>query len=254
MTKTFLAFILAGSVASVASAGAIRISDIGGGITLSSGPLGPAVFGNDQTAWTNASLASANASLNASGVATNMMITIVAADTSHGLSLMALVDQRVTNVGAEEDGHVGMVSVGHGDNLAYLNAAGGSIAIGPNSPGGSRTASGNFVWNMHGGGNGFAWANLQGGNTMTFRFNKVAGQALGLQENPTFQFATWNGTGWALVPLPTNEVSFTATNDWGFSSTVISSGTFSIPLPSTVGMASASLLGLPLLGRRRRAR
>ncbi len=251
MTKTLLLSVLVGTAASVASAGSIRIDDIGGGITLSSGPMAPAVFGNDQTTWTNTSLAAANASLNASGVSTNMMITIVAADTTHGLSLMALVDQRVDVLGAEQDGHLGMVSVGHGDNLAYLNAAGGNIAIGPNAPGGSRTASGNFVWNMHGGGNGFAWANLQGGNTMTFRFNKVAGQTLGLQENPTFQFATWNGTNWSVIPLPTNQVSFTATNDWGFTSTVISAGTFSIPLPSTAGMASASLLGLPLIRRRR---
>jgi hypothetical protein len=252
MTKTLLAFILAGSVVSAASAGTIRVSDIGGGITLTSGPMGPAVFGNDQTTWTNASLASANAALNGSGIATNMKITIVAADTTHGLSLMALIDQRVNVLGAEEDGHVGMVSVGHGDNLAYLNAAGGNIAIGPNAPGGSRTASGDFVWNMHGGGNGFAWANLLQGNTMTFRFNKIAGEALGLQENPTFQFATWNGNGWSVVPIPSNELSFTSSGDWGFSSTVLSAT--AIPLPSTVGLASASLLGLPLLGRRRRAR
>jgi hypothetical protein len=250
MTKALLLSVLVGTATSVVSAGSIHIDQIGGGITINSGPMGPAVFGNDQTTWTNSSLAAANSFLNTSGVATNMKITIVAADTTHGLSLMALIDQRVNTVGAEELGHVGMVSVGHGDNLAYLNAAGGNITVGPNSPGGSRTASGNFVWNMHGGGNGFAWANLLQGNTMTFRFNKIVGQALGLQENPTFQFATWTGNGWSVVPLPTNQVSFTASNDWGFSSTVLS-GTTSIPLPSTVGMASASLLGLPLIRRRR---
>jgi hypothetical protein len=245
MTKTLLAFALAGSVASVASAGSIAVSDIGGGIVLNSGPMGPAVFGTSQPTWTTASLRSANASLNASGISTNGKITIVAADTTHGLALMALIDQETAIEGAPTPGHVGMVSVGHGANLAYLNAAGGTVTVTPNGPG-SRTASGDFNWNSNGGGNGFAWANLATGNAITFRFNRIVDAPLGLNDPGTFQFVTWSGSAWALVNVPANQLNFTATNDFGFSSTVIQS----VPLPAGASLAGASLLGFCAIRRR----
>jgi len=254
MTKTLLTFALAGGLASVASAGSINISDIGGGIVLDSGPMTPGVFGNGQPNWTTASLMSANASLAASGINTNGKITIVAADTTHGMALMALVDQQTASEGENSPGHVGMVSVGHGANLAYLNAAGGSVVVSPNGPG-SRTASGEFDWNSNGAGNGFAWANLAHGNAITFRFNRIADAALGLDDPRTFQFVDWNGSGWSLIPVSPELLSFSATDDYGFSATVetVEGGTHGIPLPTGAAMAGASLLGLSVI-RRRRAR
>jgi len=246
MTKTLLAFALAGGLTSVASAGSVTVSDIGGGIVLNSGPMAPAVFGTDQPNWTTVSLMAANASLNASGINTNGKITILAADTTHGLALMALIDQQMAVEGATALGHVGMVSVGHGANLAYLNAAGGTVGVTPNGPG-SRTASGSFDWNSNGGGNGFAWANLVTGNAITFRFNRIAGANLGLLDPGTFQFVTWAGSAWSLVNVPANELNFTATNDFGFSSTVVQG----IPLPASAALAGCSLMGLSVIRRRR---
>jgi hypothetical protein len=246
MNKALLTVVLAGGLTSAATAGTVRVSDIGGGVTLTSGPLGPEVFGNSQTSWTTTSMLSAHDSLRASGINTNMKITFLLADTTHGLSMMALIDEQQATPGTSEIGHVGMASVGQGANLAYLNAQGGDVVISPNGPG-SRTAIGNFDWNFHGAGNAFAWADLQVGNTMTWRFHQIAGQALGLMTPATFQFVTWTGNNWSLVDIPAGQLSFTATGDFGFSSTVVTS----IPLPAGAAMAGASLAMIPMIRRRR---
>lgn len=246
LTRIAVVCVLAGGLTSVAGAGTIRVSDIGGGINLNSGPLSPGVFGNDQTNWTDASLIAANNALSASGIATNGKVTFFAGDTTHGLALLALVDQTVAQRGGIELGHLAMTTSAHGDNLAYINALDGAVVVGPNNPV-SRTAQGTFVWNFHGAGNGFAWANLEEGNTMTYRFNKIPEQTLGLMEPSTFQFATWNGNGWGVVPVSTSQLTFTSSGDWGFSSFVVST----IPLPGGAAMAGASLVGLAMLRRRR---
>lgn len=247
-TKILLTLLVAGSAASVATAGSVRIADIGGGITLNSGPLGPGVFGNAQTSWTTTSMLSAHDSLRASGISTNMKITFLLADTTHGLSMMALIDEQQTTQGTVAMGHVGMATVARGNNLAYLNATGGDVVLSPNGPG-VRTAIGNFDWNFHGQGNAFAWAALEAGNTMTWRFNEVVGQTLGLTDPNTFQFVSWTGTNWTLVNLPVSQVSFTDSGDFGFSATVVSS----IPLPGGAALAGVGLGGLSLVRRRRNA-
>jgi hypothetical protein len=246
MNKILLSVLLAGGCASVASAGSVRIADIGGGVTLNSGPLGPGVFGNAQTTWTDASMLSAHNSLRASGINTNMKVTFLLADTTHGLSMMALIDEQQAVAGAPAMGHIGMASVGHGSNLAYLNATGGDVTISPNGPG-VRTAIGNFDWNFHGAGNAFAWADLQEGNTMTWRFNRVVGQTLGLSDPATFQFVTWTGANWATVAIDPNQLNFTASGDFGFSSMVVTS----IPLPAGAALAGLGLGAIPMIRRRR---
>jgi len=141
-----------------------------------------------------------------------------------------------------------MATVAHGNNLAYLNATGGDVVLSPNGPG-VRTAIGNFDWNFHGQGNAFAWADLEVGNTMTWRFNEVGGQTLGLLDPNTFQFVSWTGTNWAIVNLPVSQLSFTASGDFGFSAVVTSV----IPLPAGAAMAGLGLGVLPLVRRRRTA-
>lgn len=241
MTKTLCAFILAGSAASVASAGQINISDIGGGILLNSGPVGLGTFGNAQTNWSTASLAAANVTLNAAGLITDNKITILAADSDHGLALMVLVDQQLVE-GLSSPGMVHMDSVANGFNSAFINAGGGTVVVGPNSVN-SRIASGDFVWNSNGGGNGFAWGNQIAGNTTTFRFNSVAGSILGLGNPATFQFATYNGSSWTIIPLAANLTEFSVTDGYGFSAVAV-------PAPSA-GLLAAGSLGLSMIRRRR---
>lgn len=241
MTKTLLLCACVGTLGSAAAAGQIAISDIGGGIVLNSGPLFASAFGNDQTAWTTASLSAVNLSLNAAGIVTNGRVTIIAADTDRGLSLMAIVDQELGG-GVASMGNLNIDSSANGSNLAYCANTGGGITVTPNGFG-SRTASGNFVWNSNGSGDGFAWAGLNAGNAITMRFNRVSGQTLGLNDPGTFQFVTWTGTTWAAVTVPSALQSFTQSNDFGFSASVL------VPAPSSAALAGLAML--PLLRRRR---
>ncbi|MFN0010668.1 MAG: hypothetical protein ACKVS8_03385 [Phycisphaerales bacterium] len=241
-TRTVLAFALAGGIASVASAGQIFISNIGGGITMNSGPLSGMAFTNSQTNWTDLSLSNVHASLNANGLATANKITILTADTDHGLALIALMDRQMAAEGVFASGNVHMDSIANGDNLAYINS-GGSVSIGMNTAD-ARVASGNFGWNANDGGAGFAWAGLITGNTTTFRFSRLDTLALGLDDPSTFQFANWNGASWETVAVAADLLTFSTTDGYGFSAVTL------IPAPSAV-MAVAPALALALVRRRR---
>jgi hypothetical protein len=236
------AAIAAGSCGS-SLAGTVTIDPIGGGLTLHSADLSATVFGAGQPYWSEESLASVHASLNASGVSTDGKVTTVLADTDHGLALLILIDQQAASQGADVDGHLHMASFGNGANLAYINDVSDSVLITPNSPT-SRLAMGDFDWNSNGAGDGFGWANLQVGNTMTFHFDRLAGQDLGLEDPRTFQFVTWNGAAWELASLPDSQASFTDAGEYGFSIAVI-------PLPAGAALGALPLAGLAVLRRRR---
>ncbi|MFA6044963.1 MAG: hypothetical protein WC718_08265 [Phycisphaerales bacterium] len=242
MCKTLLTIILAGGVISTASAGQIQLSPIGGGVVLNSGPMSGISFGSEPGAWNTSSTLGVNAALTASGISTNGKITFLAADTDHGLAFMAIVDQELVQESASL-GNLGFVSVANGASLAYVNDSSGSVDVSVTGPN-SRTATGSFIWNSNGGGAAFAWAGLVPGNAITYRFNKVSGQALGLDDVNTFQFANWTGTTWELLNIPASDLNFSATDDYGFASTVV-------PAPASIALIGVSLL---TMSSRRRAR
>jgi hypothetical protein len=136
-----------------------------------------------------------------------------------------------------------MASFGHGSNLGYINNVGASVIVTPNSPT-SRLAVGDFTWDSLNSGDGFGWANLVVGNTMTFHFDRIAGSPLGLDDPNTFQFVTWTGTNWAVVPINQDQGSFSGTGQFAYGARVI-------PLPGTAALAAAPLAALGLRRRRR---
>jgi len=233
----------AGSALSPALAGTVVIEQIAGGITLNSADLSATVFGAGEPGWSNASLASVHAALNASGVVTENKVTTLLADTDHGLALLTLIDRETNGAQQPSDAMIHMASFGHGANLAYINDVGGDVMITPSSAT-SRLAVGNFDWNSSTAGDGFGWANLVEGNTMTFHFDKISGTSLGLDDPDTFQFVTWTGTNWAVVPITQAQGSFTEAGQFAYGARVI-------PLPGTVALGAGPLLALALVRRRR---
>ena len=227
---------IGGVLASGALAGIIHVSPIGGGIDLTSGDIGSPVFGAGP-GWTHASIAQLHASLNASGIATDGKVTFAALDSDHGLAMVALVDRDSGTPGADIPGTVHMDGVSDGTSLSYTSDP---LFISPPSTT-TRIATGDFAWNSNGSGSGFGWANLHTGTTMTWRFQKSG--PLGLDEPATFQFVTWNGNGWSLIPLDSAQGSFSVSGEFGFSSNVL------VPAPGAVALGALALLGL----RRRRA-
>ncbi|MCX5691718.1 MAG: hypothetical protein NTV94_18325 [Planctomycetota bacterium] len=242
MNRTLCAILLAGAAVSAASATVIGISNIGGGLVMNSGPVGAGAFGNAQTDWSSVSLASVNATLNASGVATNGRITFVAADTDHGLAFMTLIDEELVG-GLGSAGNVHLDTVGNDTSSAFFNTLGTGFAVAPMGTD-SRIATGDLQWNSNGGGSGFAWADLVNGNTQSFRFTFVNGTILGLNDIATFQFATWTGTTWSVISVPDALLSFSATGDYGFAANVV-------PAPSVILAAGIPALAASTLRRRR---
>jgi hypothetical protein len=246
MKTSYLVGVLAfcaGAGLSPAMAGTVVIEQLGGGITLHSADLSATVFGAGQPGWSNESLASVHAALNASGVVTDNKVTTLLADTDHGLALLILIDHETNGIDQPSDAAIHMASFGHGANLAYVNNAASSVMITPNSPT-SRLAVGDFSWDSGAAGDGFGWANLVEGNTMTFHFDKIAGTDLGLDDPNTFQFVTWTGSNWAVVPITSGQGSFTEIGQFGYGARVI-------PLPGTVALGAAPLAALALVRRRR---
>jgi hypothetical protein len=238
------ALVLAASACvQTATAGSVVIDGIGGGITLNSGDLSAAVFGSMQPNWSSTSLASVHAALNADGIVTNGKVTTLLADTDHGLALLVLIDNELNGQPAPSDASLHMTSFGHGQNLAYINNIAGNVLITPQSTT-SRLATGDFLWDSVGNGDGFGWADLVVGNAMTFRFNRLVNQPLGLDDPGTFQFVTMGSNGWEVANISLSEGSFTSDGQYSFALVVV-------PLPGVTAMASLPLFGLALSRRRR---
>ena len=229
-----LALLALAGLCPLASAGIINISPIGGGLTLQSGSLGANFFGADEPTWSDASLASAHAALNLAGIATDGKITIVPADTDHGLALLLLIDRQLIAGTPIETGHIGLDSVGNGTNMAFVNDGTSPLDV---TPGGGtyRIASAQLDWNSNGEGDAFAWADLSDGNVLTYRLYRMA-SALGLDNTNTFQFVSWDSGHWGVVPITEEQASFTVSNDYGFTAWVV-------PAPSTLALLPALVLG-----------
>jgi hypothetical protein len=226
-------------LSSGAFAGIIHVSPIGGGLDLTSGAMPAPAFGGGPN-WTHSSMAALNSAFNASGIATDGKVTFAALDSDHGLAMVALIDGD-TGVVGDTPSQLHMDGVSDGTSLSFSSDA--SLFITPPSTT-TRLATGDFVWNSNGSGAGFGWASLHEGSALTWRFQKSG--PFGLTEPSTFQYATWNGQGWSLIPVDPSQVSFSSSGEFAFSANVTL-----VPAPGVLGLAGLSGL---CLARRRRTR
>ncbi len=220
-----------------AFAGIIHVSPIGGGLDLTSGNMPAPAFGPGP-GWTHASMAALSSAFNASGIATDGKVTFAALDSDHGLAMVALIDGD-TGVVGDTASQLHLDGVSDGTSLAFTSDP--SLFITPPSTT-TRIAMGDLVWNSNGSGAGFGWAALHDGSAMTWRFQKSG--PFGLTEPGTFQFVTWNGQGWSLIPLTSAQSSFSVSGEFAFSANVSL-----VPAPGVLGLAGLS--GLALARRRR---
>ncbi len=244
-TPTVISLALASAVTACANAGSVLIQ-AGGALTLNAGDLSASVFGGSDSAWTAESLASAHSTLRRSGVQTDGKVTIAAANTSQGLSLLVLVDEALSSpLSGAMYGNLGMFSSASGSGLSHISDASKGAKI-QSVTNGTFAADVTYKWNSNGAGEGFAWTNLGVGDAFSFRFVS-SNLNLGLDQASTFQFVSWNGASWELVRSAQN--SFDGRQQFGFSAEVIQ--TVVVPTPSAVALAFGPLL---LLGSARRRR
>ena len=80
------------------------------------------------------------------------------------------------------------------------------------------------------------------GSVLTWRFQKVG--PTGLTEPATFQYVSWTGSDWALVPVAADQVSFSNSGEFGFAANVVI-------VPAPAGSAILAIAGMISLRRRR---
>jgi hypothetical protein len=244
-TPTLISIFLAAAATTCAHAGSVVIQ-AGGALTLQAGDLSASVFGGSDSAWTAASLASAHATLRRSGVQTDGKVTIAAANTSQGLSLLVLVDEALSSPQSTSAyGNLGMFSSAWGAGLSHITDASKAAKI-QSVTNGTLAADVTYKWNSNGAGEGFAWTNLDVGDAFSFRFVNT-NLNLGLDQASTFQFVSWNGSSWEVVRSAQN--SFDGRQQFGFSGEVIQ--TVVVPTPSAIALAFGPLMLLGC-GRQRR--
>ena len=242
--SAILATILALGATTCAEAGSVAI-DAGGKFTIQAGDLSSSVFGGSDAAWSTASLASTHAALRRSGIETNGKVTIAAANTSHGLSLLVLVDEALANASSPVYGNLGMISSASGANISHVADASKNAKVQPIT-GASFAADVTYKWNANGSGEGFAWTGLEGGDALSFRFQR-SNLNLGLEATSTFQFVSWNGSAWEIARGSQN--SFDGRHQFGFSADVIQ--TVVVPTPTALALGGVPLALLGMTRRRR---
>ena len=236
-------------------AGQISVDAIDGGLTLNSADLSSILFTEATPTFSAADMYNAQEHIltnNSSGIVLNGQVTVFAAQTTMGLSIISLIDtQDAPNRAGGADTALGMSSTTTSSSARMVRDVDGTIT--QTEAAGLQTASGFFEWDSNGQGSAFAWTELVAGDYGTFDFTSGTGASSppfphptfpGLNAGDTFQFLTWNEglNEWELV----NTSSFSGNDQFAFAFNVL-------PVPSAVGLGAAGLLGLAGIGRRRRA-
>jgi hypothetical protein len=235
-------------------AGQISVDAIDGGLTLNSADLSSILFTSASPTFSAADMYGAQEHIlaNSSGITLDGQVTIFAAQTTMGLSIISLIDEQASPVrGENEDTALGMSSTTTSTSARMIRDVDGTITH--TEAAGLQSAAGFFDWDSSDQGSAFAWTQLVAGDYGTFDFTSGDPGSNppfpnptfpGLNDSDTFQFLTWNevDSEWELI----NMSSFSGNDQFAFAFNVL-------PVPSAVGLGAAGLLGLAGMGRRRRA-
>jgi hypothetical protein len=230
--KTLMAFCVLATL-SLGSAAQAESIVVNGSMNMEAGHID--ILQRQPPSLGSPALRSIHRSVHRSGINTDGMITVLAAETAAGLSLFTLIDDDTRGSGfGSLDSMVGMTTELAGEANMYVNDVWSDI--GSRQSDGSRSAaSGVFTWNSERRGDGFAWAGLDEGEEGTFEFTHMLGD--GLTTDRAFQFLTWTERGWEVM-----ERGSFVDGVYGFSFAVV-------PLPPAVALG---LVGLGIVAVRRR--
>jgi hypothetical protein len=185
------------AIASTVSADVISITTGSDSFNLYSN-TNDTLFDDSTGDFTSTDLAAVHATLNAWGIQTDGLITILPITTSAGFSLLTLVDQELGFGDSGIDASVSLSSTGPSSLGLYINDYDQEVWTLINPPFGSQTMGALFVWGGDGSGDAFAWTGLSLGDALSYSFvdNGALGTALSAE---TFQFLSWDGSGWDVV-------------------------------------------------------
>jgi hypothetical protein len=192
-----LSIMILSIVASIGSADVINITTSTDSFDLYSNSNN-ALFDDSSGNFSSTDLAAVHATLNAWGVETDGVITILPITTSAGFSLLTLVDQELGFGDTGIDASVSLSSTGPSSLGMYINDYDQEVWTLIEPPFGSQTIGALFVWGGDGSGDAFAWTGLSAGDALSYTFvdNGALGTALSAE---TFQFVSWGDNGWDVV-------------------------------------------------------
>lgn len=212
-----------------------------GSVTLQAGTMYEAFGGSPiPHHFTTSSLTAIHNTLNSSGINTNGVVTFLLAETSAGLSFMALIDHETGSGLSLPDSLLGMHSEAPSGSGYFINGLLDFISVHDN--GTTIEAEGAFIWDSDYHGDAVAWAGLSEGDSGTFNFGSIKGLLStfnGLDKSDTFQFLTFGENGWEVAALG----SF-VNGAFGFSFQVV-------PIPPAALVGAAGLVGVIVVRRRR---
>jgi hypothetical protein len=224
-----------GRLAVSAHAGTALIEVDGGGSFVLQSSTIAGVFGAGAPTFTNAALNEVHGSLHDSGISTNGCVTVMLAETDHGLSLMTLVDDNTPTGWSFVDSWLGVVSHAEDAGALFVNDVNHDIQFQIDA-GGQQTAAGTFVWDSDYHGDAMAWAGLNEGDSGDFCFTDFGCPEF---SGDAFQFVSWNGNDWEVV----------ATGDFNWMSK-FSFEYAIIPVPEALGLGLAGFAGFVTLRRK----
>jgi hypothetical protein len=187
-------------------------------------------------------LAKLHQQLKSDGINTNGRVTFVlTTSSSHGLSLVSLVDTQKSDPSGPSDlSSLEMSSFADGDDIDSAQTDSGELNIDGNADG--VNAFGDFEWNNNGEGDAFAWTGLEHMDNGTFSFSVNDNDPStfpGLKQLKTFQFVTWTGSEWKVVKFG----NFNNNGSFSFSFAVA-------PIPPAAVLGFAGLAAMMVARRR----
>ncbi|MFP4145703.1 MAG: hypothetical protein ACLFV3_11230 [Phycisphaeraceae bacterium] len=230
-----------------AQAASVVIDSAGGAVQIRSKDMAADVFGGFTNPVFNTDvLASIHDDIDTYGAAditTDNMITVVALETSHGLTLVNLVDQQLNSADrptfSTHDAEIGFQSSANYSAVGWINDEGGDIEEDRDETSealDNRTFTGLFTWQSEGYGDGFAWSNLATDDFIETTFRDPSSLF------SEIQFLSWDGQQWSTAGSKDRSGEIL-----GYNATVAPT-----PAAFAAGLPALALLGLGYGLRRRR--
>ncbi|MFK7960781.1 MAG: hypothetical protein AB8G96_09670 [Phycisphaerales bacterium] len=233
-------------IAGAAHAAPVRIDGLGDSTILNAGQFsGVGLSTADSAVLRNNPLRGIHAQLQADGIDTNGVVTLLAAEvdsTGDGLNdslgFFALVDEE-TESGKFRgfNARLGFMSWVDGDADFLVNDPGEKLGIrGGDDP----LALGRFDWDKREKGDAFGWTDLEVGESGDMHFWQ-AGHRAGIEG---FQFLTWTAEGWDVALTGDfNPGGYCQPDHFGFQFAIV-------PIPGAVWMGFAGLAAVGAARRR----
>jgi hypothetical protein len=186
------------SLSASAGASIFQITDSSGSFSMHAQMMN-GLFADGSQTFTTGDLEALHTMLNTWGIDTDGKITVLPLNTSHGLTLVTLIDEERGAGDISFDSSIGVSSTGSNALGMFINDSTDDNRTIIESPFfNSQTLGTTFVWDSAESGDGFAWTDFTMGDTVSYTFTELDADSL---DELAFQFASWENDSWGIVSV-----------------------------------------------------